>query len=296
MANIEKIKVGSTSYDVRDASAAHALTDIASAGTNVTFTTSTIDDYSIAGTGVTVTSGIASGFSQSSYVYKGVSVWNSAVSGGAFVLQIKFKINSYASNDFSNSVIRIPSSDYDNGTPSFSANITSIRRLRFWDSDYASPAYTISTGVDYWLREVYDGGSTVSLQISTDGTSFTEIHTENFAPSTSAATNMILGMGKLNYTTQLLGSIDLTQTYIKDGNGNVIWAASAPASVPQINATDTTYSAFTGADGVNAGTAGLVPAPTATDNTKFLKGDGTWAEAGGGGSASYDADTQTITL
>lgn len=33
---------------------------------------------------------------------------------------------------------------------------------------------------------------------------------------------------------------------------------------------------FTGADGTNAGIHGLVPAPTATDNTKFLKGDGTW--------------------
>ena len=40
--------------------------------------------------------------------------------------------------------------------------------------------------------------------------------------------------------------------------------------------TDTTYSAFTGADGTTAGAAGLVPAPAATDNTKFLKGDGTW--------------------
>lgn len=32
-----------------------------------------------------------------------------------------------------------------------------------------------------------------------------------------------------------------------------------------------------GADGTNSGTAGYVPAPTATDNTKYLKGDGTWA-------------------
>ena len=37
-----------------------------------------------------------------------------------------------------------------------------------------------------------------------------------------------------------------------------------------------TYSDFVGADGTNAGTAGLVPAPLATDNTKYLKGDGTW--------------------
>lgn len=34
-----------------------------------------------------------------------------------------------------------------------------------------------------------------------------------------------------------------------------------------------------GADGINAGTAGIVPAPSATDNTKYLKGDGTWASA-----------------
>ncbi|MBQ6736156.1 MAG: hypothetical protein IJQ90_01565 [Alphaproteobacteria bacterium] len=34
---------------------------------------------------------------------------------------------------------------------------------------------------------------------------------------------------------------------------------------------------MTGADGTNAGTSGLVPAPTATDNTKFLNGAGQWA-------------------
>ena len=36
------------------------------------------------------------------------------------------------------------------------------------------------------------------------------------------------------------------------------------------------YSVFTGADGTNVGTSGLVPAPNATDNTKFLCGDGTY--------------------
>lgn len=45
-----------------------------------------------------------------------------------------------------------------------------------------------------------------------------------------------------------------------------------------ISATDTTYSNFTGADGSTAGAAGLVPAPAAADNTKYLKGDGTWGE------------------
>lgn len=43
---------------------------------------------------------------------------------------------------------------------------------------------------------------------------------------------------------------------------------------------------FTGATSSVAGEAGLVPAPTAADAGKFLKGDGTWAEAGGGGGAA----------
>lgn len=50
-----------------------------------------------------------------------------------------------------------------------------------------------------------------------------------------------------------------------------------------ISATDTTYSNFVGTDGQTAGTAGLVPAPATTDAGKFLKADGTWGTAGGGG-------------
>lgn len=44
-----------------------------------------------------------------------------------------------------------------------------------------------------------------------------------------------------------------------------------------VSATDTTYSNMTGATSSAAGAAGLVPAPAAGDQGKFLKGDGTWA-------------------
>ena len=57
-----------------------------------------------------------------------------------------------------------------------------------------------------------------------------------------------------------------------------------------ISATDTTYSDFVGTDGTAAGTAGLVPAPAATDTDKFLKSDGTWALSGGGIKALSSAD------
>lgn len=43
-----------------------------------------------------------------------------------------------------------------------------------------------------------------------------------------------------------------------------------------ISATDTTYSDFVGASSSVAGSAGLVPAPAAGDDTKFLSGDGIW--------------------
>lgn len=56
-----------------------------------------------------------------------------------------------------------------------------------------------------------------------------------------------------------------------------------------ISATDTTYSAFTGATGSVAGSTGLVPAPAATDNTKYLRGDGTWQ------TASYSLPAATTT-
>lgn len=65
------------------------------------------------------------------------------------------------------------------------------------------------------------------------------------------------------------------------------------ASDNTISATDTTYSAFTGTDGQTAGTSGLVPAPATTDAGKFLKADGTWDTAGGGGGPTVVQTTGT---
>lgn len=66
-----------------------------------------------------------------------------------------------------------------------------------------------------------------------------------------------------------------------DGLANIksIGANLSLSGAGQLSATDTTYSDFTGANGSSAGTHGLVPAPAATDNVKFLRGDGTWASA-----------------
>lgn len=66
----------------------------------------------------------------------------------------------------------------------------------------------------------------------------------------------------------------------KDRVYQFIFLADHYELVGDIN-TNTTYSAFTGATATAAGKAGLVPAPATGYNTRFLRGDGTWAEAGG---------------
>lgn len=59
---------------------------------------------------------------------------------------------------------------------------------------------------------------------------------------------------------------------VKDSGFTI--AANVPSGA---KFTDTTYSAFKGSTSSASGSAGLVPAPTTADTTKYLKADGTWA-------------------
>lgn len=83
---------------------------------------------------------------------------------------------------------------------------------------------------------------------------------------------------------------DATLTITQNGTSKGTFTAN-DADDTTIEVSDTTYSNFTGTDGTAAGAAGLVPAPATTDAGKFLKADGSWDTAGGGGikflSASY---------
>lgn len=68
---------------------------------------------------------------------------------------------------------------------------------------------------------------------------------------------------------------DATLTITQNGTTAGTFTANSNTSTT-VALTDTTYSDFTGATSLQAGTAGLVPAPTTADPDKFLKGDGTW--------------------
>lgn len=81
------------------------------------------------------------------------------------------------------------------------------------------------------------------------------------------------GTGVLSATVPTVN--DATLTITQNGTSAGTFTANS-SSDTTIALTDTTYSDFTGATSLQAGTAGLVPAPTTSDPDKFLKGDGSW--------------------
>lgn len=213
---------------MRDSSAAHSLTDIASAGTNITFTTPTIDDYSIAGADVTVTSGIASGFTSSSYIYK-EDIWNSIIgSNTSFEYVTKFNLNSLsddstlayiAAGAFEQFVLFV----YSNGKVGFRGQTTNA------NVTMDSGSFYVGTGTDYWVKVSITQSSVVKLSTSTDGVTYTERSSFNInRPFESAAANFAVGCsytrsGYVVTPKPCLGTIDLTETYFSDGNGNYLW-------------------------------------------------------------------------
>lgn len=85
---------------------------------------------------------------------------------------------------------------------------------------------------------------------------------------------------------------DATLTVTQNGTSVGTFTANASSNAT-IALTDTTYSAMTGATSSTAGASGLVPAPSAGDNVKYLKGDGTWGTPAGG--EMFDVTISTAT-
>lgn len=70
------------------------------------------------------------------------------------------------------------------------------------------------------------------------------------------------------------------ETELASKQNALVAGANISLSGDTISATDTTYNAFIGTDGVGDGNAGLVPAPTSFDAGKFLNADGNWEAVG----------------
>lgn len=91
--------------------------------------------------------------------------------------------------------------------------------------------------------------------------------------SNTSTTTATVTIEQLALTTDI-GNATLTVTQ----NGTSVGTFTANSKTDTTLAlTDTTYSDMVGASSSTAGTHGLVPAPAAGDDVKYLKGDGSWA-------------------
>ena len=94
-----------------------------------------------------------------------------------------------------------------------------------------------------------------------------------FHGSATAQGAIVLGNGLNTEQDTLKVALNHTNTQSTDEASGLYTLLNSDGTIPTGR-----YKVMVGADGTTAGTKGVVPAPTATDNTKFLRGDGTWAE------------------
>lgn len=87
----------------------------------------------------------------------------------------------------------------------------------------------------------------------------------------TATPKTISSYSSIDGTTSTTIAANIAMAVQSDGT---VWRQVSSSS-----AGSTPASVFTGATSTTAGTSGLVPAPAAGDEAKYLKGDGTWAAA-----------------
>lgn len=100
----------------------------------------------------------------------------------------------------------------------------------------------------------------------------------------ASAGAIMLGNGTNNEQDTFKVALQHTATRATDEASGLYTLLNSDGTIPTGR-----YKTMVGADGTNPGTTGSVPAPTATDNTKFLRGDGTWQTVPGGSSETYSS-------
>lgn len=188
MADIEKISVGGTSYDVRDALAAHTLSDIAVAGDNVTFKTPSNIDYVASSNKVNSPSIVNGLFTTTSSSYlqidsASISNYSGSIFTGNYSWAWTVKFKTPASFTKAHRIFMFGSSVSSN--PNMWAGISEdpspagslavgVHNRDAWNSLYdADSPYILETDTWYWLRVSRDVSTNVyKAEVSTDGVSW----------------------------------------------------------------------------------------------------------------------------
>lgn len=176
----------------------------------------------------------------------------------------------------------IPAVDQTYSLSSISTNALSHKAIA--DSKFLQNAATGSFSISILGGGTASNGSINIGQFSTILGSYDIAIGNNSAVSLNAQYSIAIGSAantNANYAIQLGKGInsEANSFYVGLSDSNNYKLLSSDGTIPNAR-----LNVMTGADGTNAGTKGAVPAPTATDNTKFLRGDGTWAAVSGGGS------------
>jgi hypothetical protein len=158
-------------------------------------------------------------------------------------------------------------------------------------TELASGLYKITTNAE---GHVTAGTKAAKADITGLGIAAAQSVTAGTAGTTSATSGSTLDVPYVTVAADGVVSAYGTHKHTISGfltSSSSLNAANLTGTVPSSCYTDTTYSDMTGATSSTAGSHGLVPAPAAGAETKFLCGNGTWqTPAGTTYSAIPDAD------
>lgn len=298
MADIEKISIGGTSYDVRDVLAAHALSDIAVAGSNVTFKTPSNIDYVASSNKINSPSIVNGLFTTTSSSYlqidsASISNYSGSIFTGnySWTWTVKFKTPASFTKAhrifmFGSSVSSNPNmwASISEGTNPAGSLALGVHNRDAWKDLYdADSPYILETDTWYWLRVSRDVSTNVyKAEVSTDGVSWSTAYSfvNSYAiyddNSTMFISQVSSSYDALEYD---LTGVSFTSNYA----GGINWVAYIHDERTSINATassitvDQTYNSASAnpQSGVAINGAGFLKNSAVGSNSLTILGNAT---------------------
>ena len=245
----------------------------------------TYNDFTVIGSpNINTSTGIVSGFSSSNYLTLPQSL-NPADKSWEVRLKFTTSNNINSTQGIFQSIIDYTESGQRgiillivNGKSRFGISTNGSSWLFITDS-----SFNLATNTTYWVKFGWTG-TEYYLEYSTDGINYTRDITENSSiPAYSSSNYTVLGIYSWSIKEGFLGTLDLSECYIKVNN-SIWWNPRV------IQISEDAFSGFA-QENIASGSTGLVNIGTiidqseiiATNNTgsNILKGDKVWIESSG---------------